>query len=227
MPASLPLRPIALAISLALLAAACADEKPQELPRTERVDSPAVPRPDSQTVTLKTEAATLKYDMRSGVVEFVNERLGRRQTYYFDNYGAQEAVYITGGGGDSVGIPFDVSIYTGSWRFDYSTRDREGIAKNQANHPGPVLGLVPDLRGASLTPLGERTIAGQRATGVAFVTNGTGRAWMWRGVPLRVERPLRGGADTLVLEAVAIRPDEKVAPERFIVPDDVAIKRLK
>jgi hypothetical protein len=181
--------------------------------------------PDTQTVTLQMGNPIRKYGVRSGVVEYVNARLGRRQTLYFDNGGADEAVYLAAGD-DSVDVPFDVSIYTGTWRFDYNSRTRTGIAKQQPNAPGAMLGLLPDLREVPITPIESRTIAGQRASGISY-GEPPARAWMYKGIPLRIERPVRGGADTLVIEAVSITLDEKIPAGRFQVPDEVKIARLK
>jgi hypothetical protein len=209
-----------------IVLAGCADEKAPEQAPAPKGDTTSVPRPDSQSVTLETHPAVMKYDVRSGVVEYFNARLGRRQTYYFDNYGAQEALYITSGTEDSVGVPFDVTIYTGAWRFDYNTRERTGIAKNQPNEPGPVLGLLPNLRTVDISSIASRVVAGKQTTGISYPSNGIVRVWMWRGLPLRVERPLRGG-DTLILEATSVTVDEKIPPERFMVPEDVGISRLR
>jgi hypothetical protein len=226
-------------VAMILGVAACGDESAERNPdesaagsnsataaRGTRPDSlrAAVPG-DSEKVTLEVGAPLRKYGVASAIVEYRNERLGRRQTLYFDHGGAEEAVYLESGD-DSVGVPFDVSIYTGTWRFDYNRSERKGIAKQQPNERGPVLGLIPDPRTVSLTPLEPRTIAGRRASGIAFGAPQT-RAWLWKGIPLRIERPIRGGADTLVLEAASIRVDEKIPPERFQVPEDVDISRLK
>lgn len=180
---------------------------------------------DTQSVTLQMAEPIRKYGTRSGVVEYVNARLGRKQTLYFDKGGADEAVYLESGN-DSVGVPFDVSIYTGVWRFDYNRDARTGIAKMQPNAPGAMLGILPDLRNVSITPLEPRTIAGQRTSGISFGRPPT-RAWMWKGIPLRIELPLRGGADTLVLEAISVNVAGKIPAERFQVPDEIVMSRLK
>lgn len=180
---------------------------------------------DSQRTTLTVAEPIRKYGVRSGVVEYVNRKLGGQQTFYFDDFGASEAIYLERGT-DSTDIPFDVSIYAGTWRIDFNRSDRSGIAKQQPNAPGPALGLLPDLRTVSMTPLEPRTIAGYRATGITFGSPPT-NAWMHKGIPLRVERPIRNGADTLILEAVSVRIDEKVPAARFTVPKEIDISRVR
>jgi hypothetical protein len=219
----------ALVVAIVATIAGCRDEEPRQ-PSPEAGSRPhagAAPL-DSQTVRLSTAEPVTKYGVRSGIIEYDNVRLGRAQTYYFDDYGAQEAVYLARNGKDSVGVPFDISIYTGTYRFDVNTTERTGIVKVQPNATGPVLGLVPDLGAVRSTPIASRTIAGRRAEGLEFTSGGgTVRVWQWKGIPLRVERPLRAGADTLVLEAVRFEPDAKVDPSRFVVPKGIALTRLR
>lgn len=223
-------------ILLALASLAACTETPREAPRGEpgagaaRVDtawdSIASTAPDSQSVSLETRPPVRKYGIGAGVVTYRNSVLGREQTLYFDEFGGREAVYLGGGDADSA-APFDVSIHDGTWRIDYSRRERTGIAKGQGMPLGPMLGLVPDLGLVRTTPLEGRTIAGRKAEGFGYAVRiGDARVWLWQGIPLRLEQPLSGGG-TLVLEATSVSTETTIPPERFTVPEGIAISRLR
>jgi hypothetical protein len=219
-------RPFAARTSAAILAAlvaiatGCRDGDPNRTPDTART---ATPQLDSQRSVLTPDNPEPKYTVHHGAIVYSNSRLGRMQTYYFDEYGAREALYLEG---DPVDVPFDVSVYISGWRYDYNSRDRNGIAKQQAREPGPLLGIMPDVRSLTGTRLEPRTIAGRNAIGFAFNHSGTVRAWLWGGIPLRVERTMRDGA-TVVIEATNVDVKSDVPVDRFAIPKDVTVSRAR
>lgn len=212
-------------VAVALASSGCGEERDAADAPDSTVANRIVPT-DSQAVVLSTTEPIRKYNVRSGVVQYSNSRLGAMQTYFFDDYGAREAVYIDSGTTDSLRAPFDVSIYADGWRYDYNTRDSAGIAKFQPNARGPLLGAVVDLRTVQLSPLGRRAVAGLSATGVRYSARGDVSIWMWKGLPLRIEQRLSSG-DTIVIEAQSVEVDDTVGIAPFVIPKQIAITRLK
>jgi hypothetical protein len=206
----------------ALIPLLCACESQKTETVATGVNRDSIAAPEQQTTQLATRSRALtKYGTSSGIIEYQNHWLGRKQTFYFDRYGAREAMYTHAGARD---VPFDVGIYTGGAKVNYNRKEKEGILAYRPNLSGPLLGSIPDLRTVESSPLESDTIAGKVAAGVRFLNGSETRVWMWKGLPLRLME-IRPNGDTVLLEALSVSEGVAIPESRFRVPKDVRLSR--
>jgi hypothetical protein len=180
------------------------------------------------------EATGQRYNVKSGVIELKSTLMeGMRQTVYFDDYGAKEAIYANIEAGGTTNRT--VMVMADGSNVIYDPVKKVGTRVDLTDALSQLgLGGIPNL--SSLTeeakrelryqPVAGRTVLGKTTEGASITAMGTPlKVWTWQGVPLRMEASMNG--QQITVEATSLKTDLTVPAERFAIPKDVRLQELK
>lgn len=181
---------------------------------------------------------TRKYGVRSGIVLYKalssDSTINETDTFYFDDYGAKEAMYapdFRGHDGKSINL---VTMYADGWMRQYDALAKKGEQFKRPMHSGPLNGSIPDhwneprkhWKMWEVEELEPRRILGKETKGYSFKDPGLTKVWLWEGIPLYME-----GTDVVGIttrgEVVSLQTDIAVPAERFTVPEGIEMTDRK
>lgn len=175
-----------------------------------------------------------KYGVKSGIVEMagVSDK-NMSTTFYFDDYGAKVATYITTR--DSLnGRPLNITqanIMSDGWSVFFDTTQKVGMKSRMLegtmNYYPNFDSLSERERVLYKYEKGKpKTIAGKQAEGHSIERQGLrANIWTWQGIPVRTESS--GPRNRwLVFEATSIRTDVPIPASIFEIPSDVKISEM-
>jgi hypothetical protein len=187
---------------------------------------------DRKTPSGSSEApydSTRKYGVKSGIVRYTSSFMHGTSTYYFDDYGAKEAMYSEADSADT--LPSFVSIIVDTTGWIYDSRADTGL-QQKVHHTGRLFigSIVPVWHEPErmwstfeVQRLEPKQILGKEAQGYSFNYEGPQKVWVWNDIPLYME-DLRAKPPAVV-EAKSLELDVPIPPEKFEVPATVKLRK--
>ncbi len=175
-----------------------------------------------------TTAPARKYDVQSGSYEMKSTALGGiTQHYYFDDYGAREAVFTTAKGAKPPREMVDVTVNGEKISYDLMTKFGNRMTAPNGNQVGGgrllrASEFTDSMKSAfKFNRLPPRTVLEKEATGYEFEFQGVKiKAWTWNQIPMYVETDM-GTGRPIVMEATKVDLESPVPAGKFTVPSDI------
>ncbi|MDO4214830.1 MAG: hypothetical protein Q4D12_02825 [Bacteroidales bacterium] len=179
-------------------------------------------------VAVGANAQEKKYSLKSGSVKFAAKIMEMEVTVtqYFDDYGQKESTITEQGGANIMQMTKGDQVLV--WIMGTTT----GMKQDLTSKPINYLNLTDDLIDKfQIIQLDEKqTVLGKECIGYNMMLEANGApvqitTWVWEGLPLKVVQVVAGSE--VVQEAVELKENVEIEPDKFIIPDDVVFQTIQ